>query len=309
MSSVLAIVSKALFEKMVPKDVKLGSVVDTDSYMSNNKTFDGLKGGGAIFLVTVRPPDEKLWLVGILENPKKKGETWTSAANEAPLTDVTAAIKKLEFASGTGLKAKNGALGMSLQTPRPLTEDDVTLLRGMIKGKPLSGKVHAKEAYMKAVDEVVHKHKKGGKLGKFRLENHRKPFRGKVSDLEAWEKAQVQSVFGAKDDIAKYFGKEPDGDEIPDCVDMDVADIVDTGSGDVLYQIFLWPFGDGMIVHHKTTNVISGICQHGLDPREEIGKAWTRDLALAWLEGSKRLKMQTGHIDFSPEDVGEDDDE
>jgi hypothetical protein len=187
MSSVLAIVSKALFEKMVPKDVKLGAVVDTNSYMSNNKTFDGLADGGAIFLVTVRPPDEKLWLVGILENPKKKGETWTAAANEAPLTDITAAIKKLEFASGTGLKAKKGALGMSLQTPRGLTDDDVKLLRGMIKGKPVSGKVHAKDAYMKAVDEVVHKHKKGGKLGKFRLENRRKPFKGKAADLEASE--------------------------------------------------------------------------------------------------------------------------
>lgn len=72
MSSVLAIVSKALFAKMVPKNVALGAVVDTSAYTSSNKTFDGLKKGGAIFLVTVRPPNEKLWLVGVLENPKKK---------------------------------------------------------------------------------------------------------------------------------------------------------------------------------------------------------------------------------------------
>jgi hypothetical protein len=314
MSSVLAIVSKALFEKMVPKDVKLGAVVDTNQYMSNNKTFDGLKDGGAIFLVTVRPPDEKLWLVGILENPKKKGETWTSEANEAPLTDITGAIKKLEFASGTGLKAKKGALGMSLQTPRALTDDDVKLLRGMVKSKPASGsgKVHANDAYMKAVDAVVHKHKNGGKLGKFRLENKRKPFAGKPGDLEAWEKTQIQAVLGKGVDMAKMFatgGKDEDGDEGSEMAAMEIADVVDTGSNAVVYQLMLWPYGDGAIVTHKTTKVVSYICQHGLDPVEDIGKAWTRDFAHAWLEGSKRLKLWTGHIDFDEEELGDDADD
>jgi len=168
MSSVLAIVSKALFEKMIPKaEAKLGAVVDTNQYMSNNKTFDGLKDGGAIFLVTVRPPDEKLWLVGVLESPKKKGDSWVAEANEAPLTDITAAIPKLQFASGAGLHAKKGALGMSLQTPRALTDDDVSLLRGIVSTKPTSSKkLHASDAYTQAVDQVVHnpkrKKKKGG---------------------------------------------------------------------------------------------------------------------------------------------------
>jgi len=159
MSSVLAIVSKASFDKMVPKGIALGAVVDTSQYVSNNKTFDGLVRGGAIFLVTVRPPDEKLWLVGILENPTKKKDTWSAAANEVPLTDVTSAIKALRFESGSGIKAKKGTLGMSLQTPRALTERDVTLLRGMVSSKG-SSKVHASAAYTKAVDAVVHQPKK-----------------------------------------------------------------------------------------------------------------------------------------------------
>ncbi len=162
MSSVLAIVSKALFDKMVPKGIALGAVVDTNQYVSNNKTFDGLTRGGAIFLVTVRPPDEKLWLVGILENPTKKKDTWSvsGGANEAPLTDITSAIKSLRFESGSGIKAKKGTLGMSLQTPRALTEADVKLLRGLVSSKHSSKTVHASAAYTKAVEAVVHQPKR-----------------------------------------------------------------------------------------------------------------------------------------------------
>jgi hypothetical protein len=282
MSSVLAIVSKALFEKMIPKaDAKVGVVVDTSQYVSQNKTFDGLKDGGAIFLVTVRPPDEKLWIVGVLENPTKKGDTWTAAANTAPITDVTSAIKKLKFASGAGLSPKKGALGMSLQTPRALTDADVALLRGMLpKSAAVTARVHASEAYAKAVDQVVHH--KGGKLGMFRLENRRKPFKGKLEDLEDWERAQIQSVFGPTDD---------------------------SESGEVKYQIMLWPFGDGTVAYNRTTKAIAGICQHGLDPREELSNAWVRDFGRAWIEGSKRLKMWTAHLDFDADDLAGDDDE
>jgi hypothetical protein len=306
MSSVLAIVSKALFEKMVPKNVALGTVVDTNQYVSSNKTFDALSEGGAIFLVTVRPPSEKLWLVGVLENPKKKGDAWVSRSNEAPLTDITSAIKKLVFTSGTGIKAKKGALGMSLQTPRGLTDADVKLLRGLVKPAAGAKKLTASDAYAQAVDEVVHKHKKGKPLGKFRLENRRKPFTGKLGDLEDWEKVQIQAVLGKNVDMAPLFGGAKSSNEL---TEMDIADVVDTKSGEVVYQLMLWPYGDGSIVHHRTTKVVSAICQHGLDPVEDLGKAWTRDLARAWLEGSKRLGMWTGHIDFDEEEVGEDDDE
>lgn len=60
MASVMAIVSKALFEKMVPKGVQPGAVVDIDRYKSAHRAFAGLSEGDAIFLVTVRPPDEAL---------------------------------------------------------------------------------------------------------------------------------------------------------------------------------------------------------------------------------------------------------
>jgi formylglycine-generating enzyme required for sulfatase activity len=130
MANVMAIVSKAVFDKMVGKaKPKLGDVLSTNQYVSNNPRLESVRGGGALFLVTVRPPDEALWLVAILENPKHNGTAWVSAANAVAMTDISKLKDKLKFDSGNGIQAKPGALGMSLQTPRVLTDADVALLR------------------------------------------------------------------------------------------------------------------------------------------------------------------------------------
>ncbi len=324
MASVLAIVSKALFEKMVPKDVKLGTVVDIDRYVSSNKTFDGLAKGGAIFMVTVRPPDEKLWLVAVLEKPKKKGDAWVAASNATPLTDVTASIKKLAFESGAGLKAKKGALGMSLQTPRALTKEDEALLRGLVgSAKPAKGakgakgaekpaKVTASDAYKAAVDDVLKGTKKKGKkggdakplMGALRLERARKPFEGKIGDLSAAEKKQLESIVG-KGKLAKCFA---DGGA-EELAEVSMADVVDGKSGKVLYQLYLFGYGDGCLFEGGTTDVAADICQHGFDPREGKSKAFVQDFARAWDEGAKRLKLWAGHIDFDDDELGEEDDD
>ncbi len=111
--------------------MKVGDVVATDRYTSKHKIFDVLAEGGSLFLVTVRPPDERLWLVAILDAPRFKGDAWIADANTTPIANITSAIKKLKFSTGQGIAAKPGALGMSLQTPRILTEDDVALLRAV----------------------------------------------------------------------------------------------------------------------------------------------------------------------------------
>ena len=166
----------------------------------------------------------------------------------------------------------------------------------------------ANDAYKAAVDDVVAgKHKKSTpKLGLFRLDNHRKPFAGKFEDLKEFERAQVQAVLGKDVDIKSMFGKEPDGDEGSEMAMMEIVDVIDTTTNKPKYQLMLWPYGDGAVVHHETTNVTSYICQHGLDPVEELGKAWTRDFGNAWLEGSKRLKLWMGHIDFSADELAGD---
>jgi len=127
MPSVLAIVSKAVFEKQAP-GATVGLVVGFDRYASTHKALDPVGQGGDLYLVTVRPPDEKLWLVGILPSPEKRSDGWY-AGNATAIVDISALKSVLKFANGAGLPTKAGALGMSLQTPRVLTDADVAALR------------------------------------------------------------------------------------------------------------------------------------------------------------------------------------
>ncbi len=134
MPSVLAIISKAVYEK----DAKIGGrvagvgdVVPLARYVSKNKGLAPVAEGGSLFLVEpVRPPAEALWLVAILESPTSDGENWNSVPSKIPVTDVTAIKDKIKFANGTGISAKKGcARDVAPVTPRVLSDADVALLR------------------------------------------------------------------------------------------------------------------------------------------------------------------------------------
>jgi len=73
MADIMAIVSKAIFEKAAGKAPKVGTALRMDRYVSANKALEPLAQGGKLYLVTVRPPDEALWLVAILEKPELDG--------------------------------------------------------------------------------------------------------------------------------------------------------------------------------------------------------------------------------------------
>jgi hypothetical protein len=132
MADVLAIISKAQFEKLAGKGAQPGALLSTRRYDSLHKALEPLEGGGSLFLVTVRPPNDALWLVAVLEAVKRDGKGWTSAGNSVAMTDISDLKAKIRFASGTGMSAKAGALGMSLQTPRELAPGDVKLLRAKL---------------------------------------------------------------------------------------------------------------------------------------------------------------------------------
>src|SRR5687768_5330623 len=140
MGDVFAIVSKAVFEKAarVGEDlVGLGDVWPVARYSGTGKVFEtALAGGGRIFMVTVRPPDEKLWLLAVLESPKfdAKSKAWVGAANVVPTTDISSLRKTIKFESGKGMSQDKGALGMSLQTPRALGPGDADQILAMIGG-------------------------------------------------------------------------------------------------------------------------------------------------------------------------------
>ena len=134
MADVMAIVSKAVFEKAAGKSPKVGTQLRMDRYVSANKQLAPLSAGGKLYLVTVRPPDEALWLVAVLDKPRFDGKQWLAKPCDTPITDVSALRGKLKFESGAGITAKKGTLGMSLQTPRTLTAGDTALLDGAAGG-------------------------------------------------------------------------------------------------------------------------------------------------------------------------------
>ncbi len=124
----LAIISKAVFEKESAGQAP-GNVLPLDRYRSASKQLEPLRAGGALFLVTVRPPSEALWLVAVLEGLRFENGEWRATPNRVPITDISPLSPQLRFESGKGIQAAKGALGMSLQTPRALATGDVALLR------------------------------------------------------------------------------------------------------------------------------------------------------------------------------------
>jgi uncharacterized protein (TIGR02996 family) len=137
MPDLMAIISKAVFEKAAGKAPQLGARLGMDRYDSANKNLEALAAGGKLYLVTVRPPDEALWLVAVLDQPRFQRKQWVAAPCDTPITDISALRGRIKFESGKGMSAAPGTLGMSLQTPRALTAADVALLEAALGGAPL----------------------------------------------------------------------------------------------------------------------------------------------------------------------------
>lgn len=144
MADMMAIISKRNFE-LFAVDAKgallgPGQVYRGRRYVSTSRALSPLLDGGSLFLVTVRPPLEQLWLVEILEHPVFTGTEWTARENRVPITDITHLRPLLRFSTGKGIQSRPGALGMGLQTPRRLAPHDVTLLRGSTSVGSTSGR-------------------------------------------------------------------------------------------------------------------------------------------------------------------------
>jgi len=164
MSSILALISKAVFEA-TPMRHTVGVVAPLDRYTSKHAAFGKLAAGDALFLVTVRR--KALWLVAIIEAPHRQGDAVVGATNVTPMTDLTGVLPKIKLADGKGIKVAIEKLGMSLQTPRVLADEDVSLLRGFApKGerKATVPAVQMKVAPKKSADALPEL--EGGKLGK-----------------------------------------------------------------------------------------------------------------------------------------------
>jgi hypothetical protein len=122
----VAIISRAVYERDMP-DARIGAVVPLSRYSSTNAALSKLSSKSRLFLLTVRPPDEALWLVAVLRNPRFVGTHWETEPNSTPVRDVSPLRAQLRFENGKGLPAERGKLGMALQTPRVLAPGDVAL--------------------------------------------------------------------------------------------------------------------------------------------------------------------------------------
>ncbi|MEZ4295033.1 MAG: hypothetical protein R3B70_08640 [Polyangiaceae bacterium] len=141
MADILAIISKAIFEQQAMQGGNLlgpGAVLPLDRYVSKNKALAPLGQGGRLVLVTVRPPNERLWLVAVLEGLSLTKDGWVAEApNRIPITNISNLRKTIKLANGKGVSQAKGALGMSLQTPRALAPEDVeAMLAAVAEGGP-----------------------------------------------------------------------------------------------------------------------------------------------------------------------------
>ncbi len=277
--SVLAVVSKAVFEKEARVGgvlLGLGATFRTSVYASANPALEALREGGDLYLVTVRPGDV-LWLVGILRGPKGKGGSWRAKDNATPIGDITTLIPKLRFESGKGLTAAPGKLGMSLQTPRDLADGDVVLLEASARGVGSSPPTPA-EAYASVLAETPVMHAgaeyarraaeaEGLEGSKLRLAARRAPWKALTRD-------DRRILAEVADEIA-------DDEARPG---VEVLDVVDLASGERRYLFALWPFGSGVLVDVKTKELVADVVQHSFDLRKRvpglracIAAAWHRD--------------------------------
>lgn len=134
MPTISVIVSKSQFEPALKKHaLGVGTVWPVDRYTSQHPSLEALREKGSqIMLFTVRPPNEQLWLVGVLDQPTPRQGAWVAAPNQRPIEDLSALKTQITFATGATLPSKPGVLGMALQTPRALSAETVALLSGQV---------------------------------------------------------------------------------------------------------------------------------------------------------------------------------
>ncbi len=130
MIDLMAIVSLPTFES-VGHAPELGTKLRLDRFVSTEPGLAPLARGGRLYIVTLRPPPEKLWLVGVLDQPTFDGTQWVATASEIPITDITELRSKLEFATGKGWTDWCESCQQTHwygATPRTLTVGDAALL-------------------------------------------------------------------------------------------------------------------------------------------------------------------------------------
>ncbi len=323
-AGLLAIVSKKLFAqdfRLPSGDLAgVGDVVGVDCYRSQNPNLRSLAAGGSLFLVTVRPPDE-LWLVAILDSPTSSAAGWTAEANRCPVTNVTSLTPQIRFQNGKGINARPGALGMSLQTPRALSETDVALLRqaaaatpsaarpadrwerlrGFVKKwylTPLRPKDGNSQSEIDAAERALRKHHSG-----FRLPPVLREWYGLVGrrlDGECQDPPIPLAELTIRDGVLRFLRENQDccdaGVRVEDCEQDDPPVVVDLGDAapGVGWQERGLPLSEFLLRHVLAETTLFGARSA---PFQAVLGDLGEDVQGGWLRG---VSVKTIRVHYSP---------
>ncbi|HEY4178940.1 MAG TPA: hypothetical protein VGM90_18965 [Kofleriaceae bacterium] len=141
---------------------------------------------------------------------------------------------------------------------------------------------------------------------KLRLTNYRKPYELGAAKFTDAQKAQFQALLARNMDtpegmtVAEAFAS--DDDELFFRY-LEMIDVIDTETNEVVADLFLYPFGDGAVVHHGTQKMIAEIVQHYLNAHESTEKPWLAAFDAAWREASPTLGLlDPRHFSISKRD-------
>jgi hypothetical protein len=120
-ADMMVMVSKAVFDKEMPA-AKVGQIYPIDRHRSAGKALDALAAGGRLYLVTVRPPDDKLWLVAVLDHLERTKDGWVaSEKNRTPIADISVLRGKLKFPSAKAAQVLTAADAALLDGKRKIS--------------------------------------------------------------------------------------------------------------------------------------------------------------------------------------------
>lgn len=131
--NVMALVSESRLRALEAQygPLEHGRVWPIDTFRSKRRGMKMLRGGRALFLVTVR--DNALWLLGALDHPVFDGTSWTAKPNTLAACDAHHVIPQLRFLSGKGIVARPERLASALEKPRALAPSDAELFRALAR--------------------------------------------------------------------------------------------------------------------------------------------------------------------------------
>lgn len=142
------------------------------------------------------------------------------------------------------------------------------------------------------------------KTGKgLRLTNYRRPFAGTLDTTSPTLRAQLEALIASDLDaqghaLAAFFGDALDEESVP-MKALELLDVANAKTGAVEANLFLYPYGDGALVHAGSVNTIASIVQHAITPHPSASKAWMADFAQAWKAEAKTIGVRDpGHFDI-----------